>query len=85
MDEFNLYTKNTNATVKYPELHNPPIPKGTILDGEIVVLDEQGRADFEATNAGFRSNKKRKPVVFMTFDILYYQGVDVTGFAISST
>ncbi|MGQ7886874.1 ATP-dependent DNA ligase [Paenibacillus sp. WC2504] len=79
MKELNLYTKNTNATAKYPELHNPPIPKGTILDGEIVVLDEQGRADFEATNGGFRSSKKRKPVVYMAFDILYHQGLDVTG------
>ncbi|MDD9270218.1 DNA ligase [Paenibacillus sp. GCM10023248] len=79
MDEFNLYTKNTNATAKYPELHHPPIPKGTILDGEIVVLDEHGRADFEATNSGFRSSKKRKPVVFMAFDILYHRGIDVTG------
>ncbi|MCY9665878.1 DNA ligase [Paenibacillus alginolyticus] len=79
MEEINLYTKNTNATAKYPELHNPPIPKGTILDGEIVVLDEQGRADFEETNAGFRSSKKRKPVVFMAFDILYHCGIDVTG------
>ncbi|MEC0227921.1 hypothetical protein [Paenibacillus alba] len=43
LDELNLYTKNTNATSKYPELHNPPIPKGTILDGEVVVLDEKGR------------------------------------------
>ncbi|MGO4498790.1 DNA ligase [Paenibacillus sp. 2RAB27] len=78
LDELNLYTKNTNATAKYPELHNPPIPKGTILDGEIVVLDEQGEADFEATNTGFRSSKNRKPVVFMAFDILYHRGIDVT-------
>jgi DNA ligase-1 len=78
MEELNLYTKNTNATSKYPELHNPPIPKGTILDGEMVVLDEQGKADFEATNAGFRSSKHRKPVVFMAFDILMHRGVDVT-------
>ncbi|OCT14412.1 hypothetical protein A8709_26760 [Paenibacillus pectinilyticus] len=48
LDELNLKTKNTNSTAKYPELHNPPIPKGTILDGEIVVLDEKGRADFES-------------------------------------
>jgi DNA ligase-1 len=79
MDELNLYTKNTNATAKYTELHNPRIPKGTILDGEIVVLDEHGKADFEATNAGFRSSKMRKPVVFMAFDILYHRGIDVTG------
>lgn len=79
MEELNLYTKNTNATAKYPELHNPPFPKGTILDGEIVVLDEHGKADFEATNAGFRSSKKRRPVVFMAFDILYHRGIDVTG------
>ncbi|MHC0561850.1 ATP-dependent DNA ligase [Paenibacillus sp. MAH-36] len=78
MEELNLYTKNTNATAKYPELHNPPIPKGTILDGEIVVLDEQGKADFESCNAGFRSRKKRQPVVFMAFDILYHRGIDVT-------
>ncbi|WP_246310059.1 ATP-dependent DNA ligase [Paenibacillus alginolyticus] len=78
MDELNLYTKNTNATAKYPELHNPPIPKGTILDGEIVVLDAHGKADFEACHAGFRSSKKRKPVVYMAFDILYHRGVDVT-------
>lgn len=78
LDKLNLYTKNTNATSKYPELHNPPIPKGTILDGEMVVLDEQGKADFEATNAGFRSRKHRKPVVFMAFDILMHRGVDVT-------
>ncbi|MBD0381260.1 DNA ligase [Paenibacillus sp. WST5] len=79
MDELRLYTKNTDATAKYPELHNPPIPKGTVIDGEMVVLDEQGRADFEATNAGFRSSKKRKPVVYMAFDILYHRGEDVTG------
>jgi DNA ligase-1 len=84
MDELNLYTKNTNATAKYPEMHNPPIPKGTILDGEIVVLDAHGKADFEACNTGFRSSKKRKPVMYMAFDILYHRGVDVTGLSLET-
>ncbi|MFC5449051.1 DNA ligase [Paenibacillus aestuarii] len=79
MDRLRLYTKNTDATIKYPELHDPPIPKGTILDGEMCTLDEFGKSDFEATNAGFRSSKKRKPVVYMAFDILMHQGIDVTG------
>ncbi len=78
MDELNLYTKNTNATSKYPELHNPPIAKGTILDGEIVVLDEHGKADFEACNARFKSSKVKHKVVYFAFDILYHRGVDVT-------
>jgi DNA ligase-1 len=47
MDELRLYTKNMEATVKYPELYNPLIPKGTILDGELVVLDEQGKAGLQ--------------------------------------
>ncbi|NOU63191.1 DNA ligase [Paenibacillus sp. LMG 31461] len=78
MDELNLYTKNTNATSKYPELHNPPIQKGTILDGEVVVLDEDGKADFEACNARFKSRKVTHKVVYFAFDILYHRGVDVT-------
>lgn len=79
LDELNLYTKNTNATSKYPELHNPPIQKGTILDGEVVVLDEHGKADFEACNARFKSSKVKHKVVYFAFDILYQRGVDVTG------
>lgn len=79
MDELNLYTKNTNATSKYPELLNPPIQKGTILDGEVVVLDEHGKADFEACNARFKSSKVKHKVVYFAFDILYHRGVDVTG------
>jgi DNA ligase-1 len=79
LDELNLYTKNTNATSKYPELHNPPIQKGTILDGEVVVLDEHGKADFEACNARFKSSKVKHKVVYFAFDILYHRGMDVTG------
>lgn len=78
LDELNLYTKNTNATSKYPELHNPPIQKGTILDGEVVVLDEHGKADFEACNARFKSRKIKHKVVYFAFDILYHRGIDVT-------
>ena len=44
-----LYTRHNNeVTSKFPELLQLDIPDGTILDGEIVVTDQQGKPDFEA-------------------------------------
>jgi DNA ligase-1 len=34
--------------MKFPELLQLDIPNGTILDGEIIVTDQQGKPDFEA-------------------------------------
>lgn len=49
-----------------------------ILDGEAVVLDDQGRSDFAALQAAFpRSGKARSASVhFYAFDLLYLDGVD---------
>ncbi|MGU3568789.1 ATP-dependent DNA ligase [Paenibacillus sp. D51F] len=79
MDTLKLYTKNTDVTSRFPELHNPPISKGTILDGELIVTDEKGHPDFEAMMARFQSHKARHRIQFCAFDILYYRGENVTG------
>ncbi|WP_237712671.1 DNA ligase [Paenibacillus elgii] len=79
MESLKLYTKNTDATEKYPELHDAPFQRGTVLDGELIVTDEQGRPDFEACNTRFKSKKLKHKVTFCAFDILMYQGIDVTG------
>ncbi|WP_027682675.1 non-homologous end-joining DNA ligase [Rhizobium leguminosarum] len=52
-----------------------------ILDGEAVVLDERGRSDFGLLqqSLGGRGGKKRSSnAVFMAFDLLYFDGHDLT-------
>ncbi|MBY3086046.1 ATP-dependent DNA ligase [Rhizobium laguerreae] len=57
------------------------LPVGTaILDGEAVVLDEQGRSDFGLLqqSLGGRGGKKRSSeAIFMAFDLLYFDGHDL--------
>ncbi|TCA02770.1 non-homologous end-joining DNA ligase [Rhizobium leguminosarum] len=52
-----------------------------ILDGEAVVLDDRGRSDFGLLqqSLGGRGGKKRSSnAVFMAFDLLYFDGHDLT-------
>ncbi|MGO8068708.1 non-homologous end-joining DNA ligase [Rhizobium leguminosarum] len=57
------------------------LPVGTaILDGEAVVLDEQGRPDFGLLqqSLGGRGGKKMSSnAIFMAFDLLYFDGHDL--------
>jgi DNA ligase-1 len=80
MDQVNLYSRhNNNITAKFPELHDNPTPKGTILDGELIVTDKEGKPDFESMMTRFQSKRKKPPVTFCAFDIIKYKGNDVTG------
>jgi DNA ligase 1 len=80
IEKIYVYTKqNILITNKFPELHNCPLPDGTIVDGELIINDHQGKPDFEAMSARFLSNKNKTPVTFYAFDILRYKGIDVTG------
>jgi bifunctional non-homologous end joining protein LigD len=86
-----LVSRNQNdLTAAYPELHD--IPKSikartAILDGEIVALDEEGRASFslmqQRTGVGEGGRRIRRtrddiPVVYYVFDLLYLDGYDLT-------
>lgn len=43
-DQIKLYTRHNNeVTMKFPEFLQLDIPDGTILDGEIIVTDQQGK------------------------------------------
>lgn len=56
-------------------------PRTMILDGEAVVLDEQGRSDFSALQKalGGRGGKRNAvDAVFYAFDLLYLDGHDLT-------
>lgn len=57
-----------------------------ILDGEAVVLDEDGRSDFGALqrSLGGRGGKRTSTEsVFLAFDLLYFDGHDLTGTELS--
>ncbi|TBC21572.1 non-homologous end-joining DNA ligase [Rhizobium ruizarguesonis] len=57
------------------------LPVGTaILDGEAVVLDEQGRSDFgllQQSLGGRGGKKSSSAAIFMAFDLLYFDGHDL--------
>jgi bifunctional non-homologous end joining protein LigD len=53
-----------------------PLPEQTMIDGEIVALDEQGRPSFNALQ-NRRSGKQ--PLHYYVFDLLSYQGRSLLG------
>jgi bifunctional non-homologous end joining protein LigD len=83
-----LVSRNQNdLTPRYPELVDLPRfihAKTAILDGEVVALDEAGKASFSLMQqrTGFRPGGKRAaanadvPVLYYAFDLLYLDGYD---------
>jgi bifunctional non-homologous end joining protein LigD len=83
-----LVSRNQNdLTQRFPELKDMPKfihAKSAILDGEVVALDDEGRASFSLMQqrTGFRpggrrvANKADVPVLYYAFDLLYLDGYD---------
>jgi bifunctional non-homologous end joining protein LigD len=83
-----LVSRNQNdLTPRYPELKDMARfvhAKNAILDGEVVALDEEGKASFSLMQqrTGFRPGGKRAagnadvPVLYYAFDLLYLDGYD---------
>jgi len=83
-----LVSRNQNdLTARYPELKDLPKSvhaRNAILDGEVVALDEEGRASFSLMQqrTGFRPGGRRAaekadvPVLYYAFDLLYLDGYD---------
>ena len=84
-----LVSRNqTDLTPRYPELKDLPKflkARTAILDGEVVALDDQGRASFSLMQqrTGFRPGGRRGaantdvPVLYYAFDLLYLDGYDL--------
>lgn len=47
-----------------------------VLDGEVVVLDAEGRSDFQLLQNSL-NNKKRASLIYFLFDLLYFEGHDL--------
>ncbi|MCM2532542.1 ATP-dependent DNA ligase [Neobacillus pocheonensis] len=74
-----IYTRHKNEiTSKFPELVNIPLPNGTVLDGEIIVTDPQGKPDFEAVMERFMYSKSEHQISFSVFDIIFFNGEKIT-------
>jgi bifunctional non-homologous end joining protein LigD len=83
-----LVSRNQNdLTPRYPELKDLPQfiqAKTAILDGEVVALDDSGRASFSLMQqrTGFRAGGRKAaakadvPVLYYAFDLLYLDGFD---------
>lgn len=73
-----LYTRHNNeVTSKFPELLDIAIPEGTVLDGEIIVTDKDGKPDFESMMERFQSKRSEHSIQYCVFDIIYHQGEKV--------
>ena len=89
-----LVSRNQNdLTPRYPELKDLPKfirAKTAILDGEVVALDDEGRASFSLMQqrTGFRPGGRRGatnadvPVLYYAFDLLYLDGYDLRKLAL---
>ena len=74
------------VTSHYPELHALPLAvrsASVVLDGEIVSLDAQGRADFGRLQGRMHTQDpspmlvEKTPVLYFIFDVLFAQGYDL--------
>jgi|SRR5579872_1629058 len=60
----------------FPDVFNAlaTLPRGTVIDGEVVALDETGRPDFHLLTHSRRSAKR---IRFFVFDVLFFNNEDV--------
>jgi bifunctional non-homologous end joining protein LigD len=91
-DGYRLVNRRQNdITERYPEfafLNN--LPAGTVLDGEVVVLDDQGRADFPALQVREQARSPLKcrtlsqsaPATYIVFDQLYHEYQSLMAFSL---
>jgi bifunctional non-homologous end joining protein LigD len=73
-----LFSRNNKSfNNQYPSIVEAldALPENTVVDGEIVALDESGRPDFNRLQ-NFRSEASR--IHYFVFDLLVYQGRDLT-------
>jgi bifunctional non-homologous end joining protein LigD len=75
-----------DVTAQFPELRVLPerlLARQAVLDGEIVVLDEKGRSNFERLQPRMQSARpgaallKEAPADYYLFDLLYCDGFDL--------
>ena len=80
------------VTAAYPEISGLSLPPGSLLDGEMVVLDAAGRPSFTALAERMHVREPGRaarlaaslPVTYMIFDLLRYDGMSLLDLPYSS-
>ena len=81
-----LNRRRRDIAWRYPELSFlAGLPQGTVLDGEVVCLDEQGRPDFQRLQSREQVHTQRRadhssrvcPATYVVFDQLYDGGASI--------
>jgi bifunctional non-homologous end joining protein LigD len=79
-----LRSRNANDfSVRYPAIVKAlaSLPSETVIDGEVVALDESGRPSFNILQNYGSSNG---PILYYVFDVLVLAGRDVMGMPLSA-
>lgn len=86
-DGTKFYTRHNNEVTEcFPEPMSKEISKGTILDGEIILPDPEGKPDFEGLMSRFHTKSDRRiktlltnwSITYCVFDVLCHEGKLVT-------
>jgi DNA ligase D-like protein (predicted ligase) len=72
---FSRRSKSLNRQFPYIVEALADLPEGTVVDGELVALDDKGRPDFNLLQ-NFRAEAAR--IHYYVFDLLYWRGRDLT-------
>ncbi|HEX5429535.1 MAG TPA: non-homologous end-joining DNA ligase [Patescibacteria group bacterium] len=84
-DKVNLYSRNLLPfNEKFPEVAASlkKIKKNMLLDGEVVVLDKQGKSHFQLLQ-NYLQNNHNGQLVYYVFDILFLDGRDLRSLPLS--
>ena len=82
--EVQLRSRNDNDfSLRYPAIVKAlaSLPDETVIDGEVVAVDESGRPSFNILQ-NYGSSKA--PILYYVFDVLVLGGRDVTGLPLSA-
>ncbi|MFC0562456.1 ATP-dependent DNA ligase [Halalkalibacter alkalisediminis] len=79
--EIKLFTKhNQDVTHLFPEILEVQLPKGIVLDGELIAPDRECKPNYDLLMNRLKSKQVLTDVAiqYVAFDILYYKGKRVT-------
>ena len=81
--------RGADATAWFPEVGESlqKLPPGHVIDGEITVLDDMGRSNFQQVQTRAKARRRQEGLSFVTFcafDLLVHRGKDGRGWPLKA-